>query len=117
MQYPPQPIHRRISMKIREAGHNMAAAVFHHGSQSTPALTPEQMAQAAEQEKEFIARFSDVQRPLAPGEVQQAPRNKELGKSSKGLSVRDFELVRTLGTGTYLGNSAATGRFGRGHAY
>lgn len=89
-------------MKIREAGHNMAAAVFHHGSQSTPALTPEQMAQAAEQEKEFIAHFSDVQRPLAPGEIQQAPRNKELGRSSKGLSVRDFELVRTLGTGTYL---------------
>lgn len=94
----------------------MAAAVFHHGSQSTPALSPEQMAQAAEQEKEFIAHFSDVQRPMAPGEVQQAPKNKDLGKSSKGLSVRDFELVRTLGTGTYFRDSAGRCRLGRRHA-
>ncbi|KUJ06300.1 camp-dependent protein kinase A [Mollisia scopiformis] len=88
-------------MKIREAGQQMAAAVFHHGSQSQAPLTPEQMAQANEHEKEFIAHFSDTQRPLAPGEVAESPRNKELGKSSKGLSIRDFELVRTLGTGTF----------------
>lgn len=30
---------------------------------------------------------------------QQDPRNKSLGGSSKGLTLRDFELVRTLGTG------------------
>ncbi|KAE8454456.1 hypothetical protein EG329_000079 [Mollisiaceae sp. DMI_Dod_QoI] len=84
-------------MKIREAGQQMAAAVFHHPSQPTAA----EMAQTTEHEKEFIAHFSDVQHPLAPGEVHQDARNKELGRSSKGLSVKDFELVRTLGTGTF----------------
>lgn len=52
-----------------------------------------------EQERAFVAHFSDQQRPLAPEEVQQDPRNKDLGRSSRGLSVDDFELVRTLGTG------------------
>lgn len=52
-----------------------------------------------EQEKHFIAEFAEQQHPLPPEEVQQDPRNKELGKSSRGLSVEDFELVRTLGTG------------------
>jgi protein kinase A len=49
-----------------------------------------------EQEKHFIAEFAEQQHPLPPEEVQQDPRNKELGKS---IGVEDFELVRTLGTG------------------
>jgi hypothetical protein len=57
------------------------------------------MAETAEQDKQFVAHF-DQQHPLPPSEVQQDSRNKELGRSSKGLSVHDFELVRTLGTGT-----------------
>jgi hypothetical protein len=57
-----------------------------------------------EQEKQFIAEFAEQQHPLPPEEVQQDPRNKELGKSSKALSVDDFELVRTLGTGACCGN-------------
>ena len=52
-----------------------------------------------EHEKQFIAHYSDQQHSLEPDEIAQDPRNKELGASSKGLSVRDFELVRTLGTG------------------
>lgn len=55
----------------------------------------------AEQEKQFVAHFSDQHEPLPPEEVQQDPRNKELGRSSRALSVKDFELVRTLGTGTF----------------
>lgn len=52
-----------------------------------------------EQEKQFIADFAEEQHPLPPDEIQQNPRNRELGGSSRGLSVQDFELVRTLGTG------------------
>ncbi|KAF8859788.1 camp-dependent protein kinase A [Acephala macrosclerotiorum] len=88
-------VHRRISMKLRE----VADSVFHHGSQSTQSAA--EMAQTTEQEKQFIAHFSDEQHPLALGEVAQNSKKKELGRSSKGLSVRDFELVRTLGTGTF----------------
>ena len=58
--------------------------------------------ETVEKEKQFIAQFAEQQHPLPPEEVQQDPRNKELGRSSKGLSVEDFELVRTLGTGACL---------------
>ena len=56
-------------------------------------------AQTREREKHFVAQFSDQQHPLPPEEITQDSRNKELGGSSRGLSVHDFELVRTLGTG------------------
>jgi protein kinase A len=64
-------------------------------SSSGPMASPETI----EQEKDFIADFAEQQHPLPPDEVQQDPRNKELGRSSSGLSLEDFELVRTLGTG------------------
>jgi protein kinase A len=60
---------------------------------------PMASAETIEQEKQFIAEFAEQEHPLPPEEVQQDPRNKELGKSSKGLGIDDFELVRTLGTG------------------
>ncbi|TGO68354.1 hypothetical protein BOTNAR_0026g00410 [Botryotinia narcissicola] len=55
---------------------------------------------AAEEERNFVAHFKD-QQILPPDEIQQNPRNEGLGASSRNLSVRDFELVRTLGTGTF----------------
>jgi len=65
--------------------------------QTSPAMN----AAAAESERAFIARFSDThhQCPLPPDEVQLDPRNKELGRSSRALGVKDFDLVKTLGTG------------------
>lgn len=57
---------------------------------------------AAAEERQFVAHFSQEQHVLPPDEIQQNPRNKELGASSRTLSVRDFELVRTLGTGKYF---------------
>jgi protein kinase A len=78
-----------------------------NSSSSDPMVSTETI----EQEKHFIAAFSDQQQSLAPEEVQQDPRNKELGKSSKGLSVKDFELVRTLGTGACCG-TILVGRVG-----
>lgn len=88
----------------------MAAGLLHphqHGpshhtspTSSSPAssiVTPE----TVRQEKQFVAKFSSDQKVLPPEKIQQDPRNKELGCSSKALSVRDFELVRTLGTGAF----------------
>ncbi|TVY33876.1 cAMP-dependent protein kinase catalytic subunit [Lachnellula subtilissima] len=68
----------------------------HHSKPSTA-----EMALITQQDKDFIAHFAASQHTLPPEEIQLDPRNKELGRSSKGLCVRDFELVRTLGTGTF----------------
>jgi len=53
-----------------------------------------------EREKQFVAQFSDQQHDVLPPEqIQQDPRNKALGSSSRGLGCDDFDLVKTLGTG------------------
>jgi hypothetical protein len=70
-----------------------------HTSEGNANAKDEMAAQTREQEKHFVAQFSEQQHPLPPEEIQQDPRNKELGGASTGLSVHDFELVRTLGTG------------------
>lgn len=75
----------------------MASAVLHHEKSKPEMVSPE----TTEQEKQFVAHFADSHRTLAPEEITEDARNKELGHSSKGLSVKDFELVRTLGTGTF----------------
>lgn len=54
---------------------------------------------AAAEERQFVAHFSQEQHILPPEEIQQNPRNKELGGTSRSLSARDFDLIRTLGTG------------------
>ncbi len=63
---------------------------------------PEPESEDLQEEKEFIAAFKEIKTPLPPDEVAQSPENKKLGKQSKTLSVKDFELVRTLGTGTVI---------------
>jgi len=66
---------------------------------SHPKPTAAEMAATTQQDKDFVAHFSEQQHTLPPDEILQDPRNKDLGRSSKGLGVRDFKLVRTLGTG------------------
>jgi protein kinase A len=75
----------------------------HHTSTSSSSTNSSSVSSEAikQQEKQFIAKFSEQPIVLPPDKIQQDPRNKELGGSSKGLSVRDFELVRTLGTGAF----------------
>jgi protein kinase A len=93
-------MHRTLSNVFHEAQgalHNVHLP--RHSSQST--MSPTERKSIAEQEKQFVAHFSEQHEPLPPEEVSQAPRNKELGRSSRALTVHDFELVRTLGTGAY----------------
>lgn len=54
-----------------------------------------------QQEKQFIAEYYDNSRPLPPDEIADSPRNKELATSSRQLRIQDFELIKTLGTGTF----------------
>jgi protein kinase A len=91
-------MHRTLSHVFHEAQgalHN--AHLPSHNSKPTMSATERKS--IAEQEKQFVAHFSDQHDPLPPEEVQQDPRNKDLGRSSRALGVSDFELVRTLGTG------------------
>lgn len=70
---------------------------------STPGVQDRTLSSQAD--KEQIAHFGDAQRALTPHEVDQTPESKHLGESSKTLSVNDFDLVRTLGTGLFNGHS------------
>ena len=53
-----------------------------------------------QKEKDFIACFECNGEPFEPSEVAESPRNKEVGAPSKQLRVGDFELMKTIGTGT-----------------
>ncbi|KAH8660735.1 camp-dependent protein kinase A [Tricladium varicosporioides] len=86
-----------VLQKITHPGGASTTSSSHSNSSQDIMAT----SQIAEQEKAFVAHFSDDHRPLPPQEVLQDARSKDLGRSSRGLSVRDFDLVRTLGTGTF----------------
>ncbi|CAG8984271.1 hypothetical protein HYALB_00010696 [Hymenoscyphus albidus] len=78
---------------------NLPAPNRNHNSEMETSTTT--TARSAQQEKEFVAHYANKTRSLKTEEIQEDKRNKALGHSSKRLSVKDFELVRTLGTGTF----------------
>ena len=55
-----------------------------------------------EEEKGFVAQYKQNEQPLPPSQIAQDPESKSLGHSSSQLRVRDFELIKTLGTGMAL---------------
>ena len=69
----------------------------------------EQTIRQREDEKQFISHWEDEKRPLNPDEVNQNPEDKRLGHSSRALRVDDFDLVKTLGTGTACRNTLRHG--------
>jgi protein kinase A len=94
-------MHRTLSHVFHEAKEGVLHNAHLHHTTSRGSMSATERKSIAEQEKQFVAHFSDQHDPLPPEEVQQDPRNKELGRSSRALSVNDFELVRTLGTGAF----------------
>ena len=56
---------------------------------------------AREEEKTKLAEWEAEKRPLEPEEITLDPQKKPVGHSSKHLRQEDFELVKTLGTGTF----------------
>ena len=56
---------------------------------------------AREDEKQKIADWEAEKRSLDPDEVAESPNKKPVGHSSKYLRKEDFELIKTLGTGTF----------------
>lgn len=82
---------------------DMAAAILHplhHGSHShSEAANISDM--SLSQEQEFVAHCAEDQSVMAPEQIDDE-RSKEIGHASRSLGVKDFELVRTLGTGAYV---------------
>jgi protein kinase A len=54
-----------------------------------------------EDEKQKIAECEAEKRPLEPDQVAENPSKKPVGHSSKYLRKDDFDLIKTLGTGTF----------------
>ena len=54
-----------------------------------------------ENEKRKLAEWEAEKRTLEPDEIVVDPQNKPVGHSSKHLRRDDFDLVKTLGTGTF----------------
>lgn len=85
-------------MAAAALGHFGAHKILGNKRSSRPAPLDEAQ---QEREKAFIAEFEDCKRPLSPLHIAEDPRNKKLGASSKQLCLQDFDLVKTLGTGTF----------------
>ena len=56
---------------------------------------------AREEEKQKLAEWEGNKRTLEPSEVAASPNKKPVGHSSKYLRREDFDLIKTLGTGTF----------------
>ncbi|KAK4623582.1 cAMP-dependent protein kinase catalytic subunit alpha [Fulvia fulva] len=54
-----------------------------------------------EEEKTRLASWEAEKHPLEPDEIVKDPQTKPVGHSSKVLRKEDFDLVKTLGTGTF----------------
>lgn len=55
-----------------------------------------------QKEKDFISCYECNHAPLDPSQIEDTPRNKEVGFASKQLRVGDFDLIKTIGTGTHV---------------
>ncbi|KAI9676127.1 MAG: serine/threonine protein kinase, AGC [Caeruleum heppii] len=62
---------------------------------------PDERGESGEAARDQLAQLSSESRLLPPTEIDQDPAEKQLGKSSRNLQLSDFELLRTLGTGTF----------------
>lgn len=54
-----------------------------------------------EEEKAKLAEWEADKRPLEPDQIVVDPQKKPVGHSSKVLRKEDFDLIKTLGTGTF----------------
>lgn len=74
------------------------ASRFHRMSQSSG---DKENYAAREEEKQKLAEWEAEKRPLEPSEIVVDPQKKPVGHSSKLLRKEDFDLIKTLGTGTF----------------
>jgi len=70
----------------------------HEGSERQDSAAVER---TRDEEKHALAQWGEHTRTLEPGQIAVDPDKKTVGHSSNVLRQEDFELVKTLGTGTF----------------
>jgi hypothetical protein len=87
------PMQHHREKKEGQASHN--SGPLHDRSDSA-------MDKPREEEKQHLARWEAQKHTLSPDEIGIDPEKKPVGHSSKVLRQEDFELIKTLGTGTHM---------------
>ncbi|KAL8652045.1 MAG: hypothetical protein Q9210_002915 [Variospora velana] len=82
---------------IKHGAHKLLGRDHKPATSTSPPVDNEK----CQQEKRNIASFYDNAKPLPPDQIADSPRNKDLATSSRNLRIQDFELIKTLGTGTF----------------
>ncbi|KAF2807301.1 Pkinase-domain-containing protein [Mytilinidion resinicola] len=59
------------------------------------------MERVRDDEKRMLSQWEDTKRPLSPTQMHGDASRKIVGHSSRVLRQQDFELIKTLGTGTF----------------
>lgn len=83
----------------------MAAASIKHsahkifGSRSSLSKSEPVDPEQRDKELQFISDFVDQQLSDAPARKQNGIQDQKLGDASRQLAVKDFKLLKTLGTG------------------
>ncbi|KAI7609356.1 hypothetical protein KC346_g9223, partial [Hortaea werneckii] len=80
---------------LEKLRHRMSQS--HHGHDHDDSQTKA----AREEEKRKLAEWEAKKEPLEPSDITIDPQRKVVGHSSKVLRKEDFELLKTLGTGTF----------------
>ncbi|KAI7361148.1 Pkinase-domain-containing protein [Hortaea werneckii] len=80
---------------LEKLRHRMSQS--HHGHDHDDSQTK----QAREEERRKLAEWEAKKEPLEPSDITIDPQRKVVGHSSKVLRKEDFELLKTLGTGTF----------------
>jgi len=81
--------------------HHLLGSNKQCGESAKSSTPPPRNEEQEEKERQFVAQFSERKEPLPPSEIAQDPQNKALGGSSSQLRLDDFELLKTIGTGTH----------------
>lgn len=86
--------HAESQRPSKDTQHSHGAA--HHDSSNSSSAPPPA---AHDQERKRISELHDKTQPMSPEDVHMDPENKHVGHSTRNLSLDDFELITTLGTG------------------
>lgn len=81
--------------KFKDGAHRLFSSHSHDTSTKSESLNPEQR----EREKQFISDYLDGQDSNAPKPEQDRKPRLKIGCSVQQLAIKDFKLLKTLGTG------------------
>ncbi|CAK4030361.1 kinase DC2 [Lecanosticta acicola] len=81
--------------------HNITSRLHRASHSHSHSNADKENCKEREEEKTRLAEWEAEKRPLEPDQIVVDPQKKPVGHSSKLLRREDFDLVKTLGTGTF----------------